>query len=523
MSAMPQSTNDGCQFLIFRWGSDRGAIVAQVAQEMRFPAAVVEPILDRIFEFLATGEVEPIRRAVQKLFHAERERSRVGGVEMAVDGTAPFNLHLAITHALRAGLETLPAPTAVDALVVLGQALHVYVELYSETAKVAVQNTAERRAAELERALASLSAAQETLLQQARLKAMGSLADGVAHDVNNALNAVLLRTMLLTRLADPKAKAHLESIETVVRSAAATVQRLQEFSRRREARSRAACDAPTVVRESVALTRPQWTHRAQLEGDFIEVRVEGEGTPPIQADAGELRAILVDLVLNATEAIKGNGLIEIFIRPKGDMVEIEVADNGPGIPPEHIGRIFEPFFTTRGPRSSGLGLAMAWGVMDRLGGEIRAVNRPGGGASFTLAIPCAERSIAQGKAKTGAGPRGILLVDDDIESCETLQQILVLRGHHVDIAGNGKEALAIYRMDLHDVVLCDVSMPVMNGLQLARAVRERNPKAKIALLTGWNADVATDERQFVDDVFQKPVDVDVIAKFLSTVELPVAG
>lgn len=507
MTVVMNSKDEGGRFLLFRWAAERDAIVATVASEIGLPAGVVEAVLDPVFGYLATGEREPMRHAVRKLAAAERDRDRA-------EGRGPSALHVALTGALRSDLEALPAPVAVGALVHLSHVLHLCVGYYTENTQLLAQNDVERRAAELERALASLSAAQGTLLHQARLTAMGSLADGVAHDVNNALNAVLLRTMLLNRQADPKAKAHLESIESVVRSAAATVQRLQEFARRRESRSRAACDASAVVREAIEMT----SQRARLAGDFIEVRLETGGAPAVQADPGELRAILVALVLNAIEALEGSGCIEVFVRPAGDVVEIEVADNGPGIPAEHLHRIFEPFFTTRGPRSSGLGLAMAWGVINRLGGEIRATNRPGGGASVTLSIPCSAATDRPERAAATARSQSVLLVDDDPESRETLQQILVLRGFQVDIAPDGKDALALYRVDLHDAVLCDVSMPVMNGLQLARAIRARNPDAKIALLTGWGSDVADGDRGLVDEVFRKPIEVDAVARFLEKKE-----
>lgn len=512
MAANPVNLDDsGRQVLLATWQSRRRAIVAQVARETGFTPFISEVVLAQLFDHLASpsGDLEPVRRAVRELQRAERVRA-------PHDVACAAALHLALTRALRAPLELHHSSVVADAAVVLSQVFQSLATVHGDLAHAAAQNAAERRALELERELKSLAAAQERLLHQARLKAMGSLADGVAHEVNNSLNAVLLRTTLLDKqISEEKAKAHLKAIETVVRHAAATVQRLQEFARRRTERSRAACDASAVAREAVEMTRPHWTNRARLDGGHIEMKLDApDGLPAVQIDAAELRAIVVDLLLNSTEAITGDGAIEVVVRYGGGQVEVEVHDSGPGIPPELLRRIFEPFFTTRGPRSSGLGLAMAYGVLDRVGGSIAAENREGGGAVFRLTLPCAEQPETAAPSSQHPRTRTILLVDDDADSRETLEQILELRGHRVELAADGRQALALYDPGLHEAVLCDVSMPNMDGLQLARAIRQVNPGATIALLTGWGADVAASERDVIDAVFQKPIDIEAVSRFV---------
>lgn len=466
-------------------------------------------MLDRVFEHLETGRPEPLRRAVRELVRAERAHSPESS------GAALPAFHSAVIDAVRPWLEAEPSARTIDSMLELSRVFATGVGFFVEMTQLAARHASDRKAAELEHALARLSAAQETLLHQARLKAMSALADGVAHDVNNALNAVLLRTTLLARHVDDRGSVHLSTIENVVRAAAATVQRLQEFAKRRERHSRAACAPSDVAREAVELTRPHWGERSRMEGRSIELKLDVPAVPAVQADPSELRAILVDLVLNATEAIPGDGVIEITVGECDEGVRIDVADSGPGIPPEHLKRIFEPFFTTRGPRSSGLGLAMAWGVVDRLGGAIHASNRAGGGAVFTVVLPRAGVEGADWSFEKMSDKRSLLLVDDDDDSRDALEQILMLRGHEVEIASDGRQALALYDSGKHEAVLCDVSMPHMNGLQLARAIRAKNPGALIALLTGWGSDIAEDERVVVDAVFRKPIDLDALTRFLA--------
>lgn len=510
MSVLPPH-DPGRRFLLDHWEVERCAIVARVAAQLDLEGEVGEAVLTHLFEHVATQLPDPIRRGARELFRSARSR------EAAV---APSALHVSLIEAFRPALESQPSSVVVDALAVLSGVFHTLSTFYFELAHIAAQQASERRAAELERALVSLSTSQQTLLQQARLKAMGSLADGVAHDVNNSLNAVLLRSTLLGRQVDAKARVHLDAIESVVRHAAATVQRLQEFAMRREHPSRAACDPVAVAREALQLTRSHWTNRADLDGGQITVRfAAANDIPTVRADASELRAVLVDLLLNATEAIPRDGSIDLLVRSSGNVVEIEVQDSGPGIPPEFLGRIFEPFFTTRGPSSSGLGLAMVWGVLDRLGGEIRAANRAEGGATFLLTLPCAATATERaGLAPAIASAHTILLVDDDRDSREILEQTLVLRGHEVELAADGRQALALYDPERHEAVLCDVAMPNMNGLQLARAIRARNPDALIALLTGWSAELVGEEGGVADAIFRKPIDIEALARFLSRTE-----
>lgn len=500
-------------WLLDLWSRERDALAARVASRAGLPDAVCASILDRVFEHMGSTRPEPLRRAVRELVRAERERTTDGSGP--APGTSLPAFHSALADALRPWLEAEGPGRSIDAMLELSRTFEMGVGFFVEVTQLAARHASDRKAAELEHALAQLSAAQETLLHQARLKAMSALADGVAHDVNNALNAVLLRTTLLARHVDDRGTIHLTSIENVVRQAAATVQRLQEFAKRRERPSRAACEPAEVAREAIELTRGHWSERSRVEGRTLEVRLDAQHAPPVQADPSELRAILVDLVLNATEAIPGDGLIEISVRTCDEGVRIDVADDGPGIPPEHLQRIFEPFFTTRGPRSSGLGLAMAWGVVDRLGGAIHASNRPGGGAIFTVVLPRAGRDQTEWKGEDTSRTRSLLLVDDDDDSRDALEQILMLRGHTIEIAADGRQALALYDPAKHEAVLCDVTMPHMNGLQLARAIRAKNPGALIALLTGWSSDIADEERVVVDAVFRKPIDLDALTRFLA--------
>ncbi len=247
--------------------------------------------------------------------------------------------------------------------------------------------TALRRAlksalSELEPALSRLSEAQEESVRQARIEAFGSVAEGLAHDVNNALSSVLLRTTLLRRNVDPTAAEHIDVIDGAVLDAATTVQKLQAFARRR------AGGAPATGAVDEALRAAADSVASRLGPTEIALRLQSGAT--VQAPLDELRETFYELLKNAHEATGGTGPIEIDSRASDGMVTVVVSDRGPGIPAESLPRLFEPFFTTRGPGSSGLGLAMVYGLARRLGGDLRAENRDGGGARIALRLPAAS-------------------------------------------------------------------------------------------------------------------------------------
>ncbi|HJU29007.1 MAG TPA: response regulator, partial [Candidatus Binataceae bacterium] len=196
---------------------------------------------------------------------------------------------------------------------------------------------------------------------------------------------------------------------------------------------------------------------------------------------------------------------------------------GQGIPPDIIGRLFDPFFTTKGPRGTGLGLATAYGVMTRLGGDIRAENRLDRGAMFTVTFPAAP-DLADAKPSAAASvndvsvPRRILAIDDHPENIEPLKAIFETKGHRVDVAFSGADAIdRVSRGDTYDLVLCDVGMPGMNGWQVAERLRGMTPGVAIYLITGWGQEIPLDEprRALIDGLISKPVSLERLENILS--------
>jgi signal transduction histidine kinase len=239
-----------------------------------------------------------------------------------------------------------------------------------------------------ERALAQ---AQAALVEQEHLRALGEMASGVAHDLNNTLNAMKLRLELLQRTeAAPGHSAHLDALVRIVADASTRVRRLQEFSRQRTELIHEQAQLEEVIAEAVEIARSDIEHRAIREGISVRFEVELTRFPPVSASAMDLRYVFINLLLNARDAMPRGGTILVRGGVKDGKAVVTVEDEGTGIPEKHLRSLFRPFFTTKGKHGTGLGLSMAYGVMSRVGGSITAANRPGGGACFTLSFPLPE-------------------------------------------------------------------------------------------------------------------------------------
>lgn len=369
-----------------------------------------------------------------------------------------------------------------------------------------------------------LAAARDALSQKQRLLAIGELASGVAHDLNNSLYGLRLRVTVLERNTRcvAAAGANIAALGRIVDDATAIVSRLLDAARPKGERKDDAVDLATVVADAIEMARPEVEQKAALEGIRVQIRSSlPEELSPVPGSAPSLRHLFLNLLLNARAAMPKGGLVEIAAREEGSQVVVTVSDTGTGILPEHLPRIFDPFFTTKGKRGTGLGLSMASSVMTTLGGRIDASNRPGGGAMFTLRFPMShslvDRPSRLPPAPAGL-PKSVLLVDDQEDNLDAARALLESEGHRVELAQGGTEALARVRAGQRfDVVLCDLGMPDMNGWSLADALRSLAPETSVYMLTGWAHEIADDDprRGLVRGVLPKPVDFEHLKRVLA--------
>jgi PAS domain S-box-containing protein len=332
---------------------------------------------------------------------------------------------------------------------------------------------------------------EKQLQQSEKLRALGQLAGGIAHDFNNLLQAILGYAQLMKGNLDDGAlvQRSLNVIEAAAIDGAETVRRIQQFARLRPDEPFVRVDIGQIVQDAVAITRPRWEERASRDNRPLDLRLELHGVPPVNGRPAALTEMLTNLILNALDAMPEGGRLSISTRAgDGRTVMVTVTDTGIGMSEDVQRRVFEPFFSTKGEAGSGLGLAMAYSIARRHGGDITVASAPGRGATFTISFPVAvERPPAPPPARETAARRQarVLMVDDDPQVLAILTEIVRGIGHTVTTALTGPTALANYAPGRYDVVITNIGMVEMNGWELARRLRAIDPAVPLMFLTGW--------------------------------------
>jgi signal transduction histidine kinase/CheY-like chemotaxis protein len=364
----------------------------------------------------------------------------------------------------------------------------------------------------LEKTIEDLRSTQKQLVQSEKLRALGDLAGGVAHDFNNLLAVILGRTELLLKdIENEKQKSYLEIIQQVANDAAETVRRLQEFTKTQPEKIFLNININEIIRQAIDLTKSKWKDEALAKGAKIEISTCLNDVPPVAANPSELREVFTNLIFNACEAMPFGGEIVFRTKLEGESVVVAVTDTGVGMEEEVKKRVFEPFFTTKGVKGLGLGLSVAYGIITRHHGGIDFESRPGKGTTFIIKLPVsAERGEIKRKStkeeQISFEPANILLVEDEKEVRDTLFDLLTQAGHKATMAENGNQGVELFQKGEYDLVLTDLGMPEMSGWELSKKIKNIDPRAVIALVTGWKAQIEEKEikSKGVDFLISKP-------------------
>jgi len=373
--------------------------------------------------------------------------------------------------------------------------------------------------AAVRRAYAELKATQEQLVQSEKLRAIGEIASGVAHDFNNILGIILGNVQLLLRAPqDERARSKLEAAERAAIDGMDTVRRIQEFARTRPEEPMAPLDLSALASEVVEMMRPAWEDAVHAQGRSIEIRPDPAEDAFVMGSAPEIREVLANVLLNAIQAMPEGGRITIATGRSGEMSWIKVMDTGVGMAEDVRARVFDPFFSTKGPLGTGLGMSVAYGIVKRHGGSIAIESEPGRGTVITIFLPAAsgsgeERAPQPEERIEAIRPAKILVVDDEGMFADVFSEVLEEYGHAVCVARSGADAIEQFGEGRFDLVFTDLGMPEMSGWQVARAIKDMEPSTPVVLLTGWGA--ALDE----DELSQSQVDM-VVAKPVSAEKLP---
>jgi signal transduction histidine kinase/ActR/RegA family two-component response regulator/HAMP domain-containing protein len=395
----------------------------------------------------------------------------------------------------------------------------------------------------LQRAYEDLRQTQHTILQQERLRALGQMASGIAHDINNAISPVSLYTQFLLEKEpslSARARECLVTIQQAIDDVAATVGRMREFYRPREAQlALAKVDLNRLVNQVLELTRARWRDVPQASGAMIELHADLDSDLPqfMGADA-EIRDALTNLIFNAVDAMPAGGKLTLRTAVReaerggpGRRVIVEVGDTGVGMVEETRRRCLEPFFTTKGERGTGLGLAMVYGMVQRHSAEIDVRSQLGRGTTVELGFQAPESAIdptvGVRALRVPAQRMRILLVDDDPLLTECLRVMLEEDGHQVEAADGGQRGIETFRAAKaagkpFGVVVTDLGMPYVDGRKVAAAVKDASPDTPVILLTGWGQRMQEEEEkpEHVTLVLSKPPKMHELRAALADVSAP---
>lgn len=359
----------------------------------------------------------------------------------------------------------------------------------------------------------ALEEAQMQLVKQERLSALGQMASGIAHDLNNTLTpVVVLASVLRDEEVSPEHREMLRAIQEGAEHASDVVKQLQHFYKSNHADRRLApVDLAAVVKDAVKLTHFRLVDEALKQGIWNTVRVESQSDCRVLGDRTELVQVVSNLLINAADAMPNGGCVVVSVQHNQDRVTMQVADDGCGMSVEQSSRCFEPFYTTK-MKGSGLGLSVCHGIVTRHGGEIRVASQPSLGTKFTIELPATSQPVLDKSLTSGlAGethPR-VLVIDDDEAVRSSLSALLTSCDVDFDTASTGSEGVQLAREKPYDLVLTDLGMPGMSGVQVVTALRSFCTECRIAVLSGWskNAVSACFDSQDAkpDFILEKPI------------------
>ena len=401
-------------------------------------------------------------------------------------------------------------------------ALMTYVGYAVDNARLLEE--AQQSARRLQSMVDDMKAMQEQLVRGETLRAMGQLSSGMAHHLNNLFAVIQGRTELLLGTAPTGLRRSLEIIRRAAQDGADVARRVQRFSRLQPVAEPVAVDLNRLVHDVVALAEPRWRGGDAEGAGAIIVAVEEDVIPAVVGELIPLREALVNVLLNAVDAMPDGGTITVRTGLEGDRVLCAVIDRGAGMADEVRRRALEPFFTTKGAKRTGLGLSVAYGAVQRYGGTLAIDSEVGRGTTVTIELPAAPDASAASAgadartraAANGAGLR-VLVIDDEAEARDVLQEILEKGGHRVVKAARGEEALGrLQAGEPFDLVLTDLLMPGMSGWDVARALQQSWPGLPVGLVTAWSEHAMTpEERTRVDLVISKPFDREQLRETLA--------
>jgi signal transduction histidine kinase/CheY-like chemotaxis protein len=385
----------------------------------------------------------------------------------------------------------------------------------------------------LEHAYFELKRNQVEIMQQQRLKSLGQMASGIVHDINNALSPIVGYTDMILEddsTIDPRTRGYLQNIRTAAEDISGIIGRMREFYREREGQEQLhPVELNRIAAQAVELTRPKWKNIQQRIGSVITVILEREeNLPEILGVEGEIRESLINLMINAVDALPGDGMVTIRTRSERAGIVLEVIDTGAGMDEQTQEHCLEPFYTTKGTQGTGMGLSIVYGMIKRHSGELEIESVKGQGTTIRLRFPrepIPDRQGLESEEVRPMTPLRILCIDDESSVRSIIADMLAADKHEVITAESGQTGVQLFLEYLaegrpFDVVITDLGMPYVGGREVVHKIKTASPRTPVVLMTGWLEGVLSegDLARRMDHVMGKPPTMRGLREALHTVQ-----
>ncbi len=361
---------------------------------------------------------------------------------------------------------------------------------------------------------------QNRLIQNEKLRAMGEMAAGITHDVNNILTPILGSVQLLKDTIKEKEILKLLSIiEICAYDGVNITNKVKKLTKKYSDDDFEVFNIDSVISDAIDLTKSKWLTESAFKGIKINIIKSLKSNETIEGNITEIREVFINIITNAIDAMPQGGKIEVITKNKSNRVIIEIRDNGMGMNKEIQKRIFEPFFTTKGNNGSGLGLSISYNIILSHKGSMKIESEENVGTSFIVKLPICE-NVAKSKAETSKDIidfEGNILVIDDQEQIRNVVSSMIKSIAKCKIKTCGCDNLdSELKRRQYDIIVCDFTMPSINGLQVAQKVKEISKHTYFCLMTGWVGSFEGQEMDNVDFLLSKPINKESLKQMIYT-------
>ena len=369
---------------------------------------------------------------------------------------------------------------------------------------------------------------EETLLRSEKMKSMGLITSGVAHEFNNILAIVKGFALQIKKKCkdDKKLEKRVDTIIKASLDGAEIVRRMREYTNIEiDNTNFVPTDIRNLIKQVIEFTMPRWQNIAHANGIHYKINADDfKDVLCVMGNQSELREIMINIVNNALDSMPDGGTLSYRTWREENIVFVSISDTGVGMKKDVQKNIFDPFFTTKVGTGTGLGMSMAYGIITRHDGRIDVESEVGSGSTFTISLPMSGKTVKpdlafESEVEIKAEGLRILIVDDEQNICNLLSEYFLEDGHNVKSANSGVIAIKLLETEHFDLVLTDLVMPEVSGYDIIKAVRTLEKKPKVGIITGWGNSPRTEKEEALkaDFIIQKPVNFSELTLYINNI------